>query len=99
MYRGTTPTLKFDLPLDTSLMSCLFITVSQMGKTVLEKGMGDCKCDGKTVICKLTQEDTLKLDANCRAEFQVRVKTVSGDAFASRVMQKNVDDILKDGVI
>ena len=37
MIRGTTPTLEFTLPFDTSLIAKMYITMAQNGKMALEK--------------------------------------------------------------
>ena len=46
MIRGTTPTLEFTLPFDTSLIAEIYVTMTQNGKTVLEKTLSDCNCSG-----------------------------------------------------
>ena len=47
----------------------------------------------------LTQEETLKLKANSIAEIQIRVRTNSGEALASNIIQVSTERILKDGEI
>jgi hypothetical protein len=42
MIRGTTPTLEFTLPFDTSLIAEMYVTIAQGEKTVLEKTLSDC---------------------------------------------------------
>lgn len=37
MIRGTTPTLEFTLPFDTSLIAEMYITLTQNGTTTMEK--------------------------------------------------------------
>ncbi len=51
------------------------------------------------VSCQLTQQDTLRLDAGCKASIQARILTVDGEAFASQIKRVDVEDILKEGVI
>lgn len=41
MIRGTTPTLEFTLPFDTSLIAEMYITLTQNGTTMLEKTLSD----------------------------------------------------------
>ena len=67
MIRGTTPTLEFTLPFDTSLIAEIYVTMTQNGKTVLEKTLSDCNCSGTSVSLTLTQEDTLKLQQQPRS--------------------------------
>lgn len=49
MIRGTTPTLEFTLPFDTSLIAKMYITMTQNGKTALEKTLSDCNCEAYLV--------------------------------------------------
>lgn len=101
MIRGTTPTLEFTLPFDTSLIAEMYVTIAQGEKTVLEKTLSDCNCSGTSVSLILTQKDTLKLQQQPRlqAEIQIRVRTTSGEALASDIMSVYVGRILKEGVI
>lgn len=61
MIRGTTPTLEFTLPFDTSLIAEMYVTIAQGEKTVLEKTLSDCNCSGTSVSLTLTQEDMQKI--------------------------------------
>ena len=101
MIRGTTPTLEFTLPFDTSLIAEIYVTMTQNGKTVLEKTLSDCNCSGTSVSLTLTQEDPLKFQQQPRsqAEIQIRVRTTAGEALASDIMSVYVGRILKEGVI
>lgn len=101
MIRGTTPTLEFTLPFDTSLIAEMYITMSQNDKVVLEKSMADCNCFGMVITLNLTQEDTLKLEQKpgAQAEIQIRIRTKEGEALASDIMRVYVGRILKEGVI
>lgn len=99
MIRGTTPTLQFTMPFDTSILSCLYLTLAQRGATILEKCLDDCDCNGAEVTCKLTQADTLKINAKHPVDFQVRAKTVNDDALASQIVSLSAGRILKDGEI
>ena len=99
MIRGTTPTLQFTLPIDTSTLSCMYVTLAQRGLVVAEKDLTECDCDGADVSCKLTQDDTLRINALYPVEIQVRVKTTGGDALASQIVTMPAGRILKDGEI
>ncbi len=102
MIRGTTPTLEFTLPFDTSLIAEMYVTMTQNDKTVLEKTLSDCNCSGTSVSLTLTQEDTLRLQQQqlrSQAEMQIRVRTTAGEALASNIMRVYVGRILKEGVI
>ena len=99
MIRGTTPRLEFTLPFETSLLAEAWITLSQDKEAILDKTLKDCKCEGNTLVLKLSQEETLKFEQNSRIEMQLRVRTLSGDAFASDIISDKADRILKEGVI
>lgn len=46
MIRGTTPTLEFILPFDTSLLAEAYVTLAQAGDVVLDKPLSECTLDG-----------------------------------------------------
>lgn len=99
MIRGTTPTLQFKLPFETSLLSAVYITFAQNEKAVIEKELHDCTAEGRTLTLRLTQEDTLKLVHSANVAIQLRAKTNAGEALASNIITTSVYKILKDGVI
>lgn len=99
MIRGTTPTLEFMLPFDTSVVSDVFITFAQGRKEILNKTLADCACEGEKLTLRLSQEETLKLSSFYTTEIQIRVKTKTGEALASDIMSVHFERILKDGVI
>ena len=98
MIRGTTPTHTFNLPFDTALIDKIKITYAQNGVVVLTKEKADCSFEGNAVTVKLSQEDTLKLDAS-RVQIQVRVLTTGGDALASDIVTKPCGEVLEEGVL
>lgn len=99
MIRGTTPRLDFVLPLETDIISDAYVTISQRHKTVVEKTLDKCNCDGNVLSTVLTQTETLALDVNTLAEIQIRIKTSAGEALASDIFTVEVKRILKDGEI
>lgn len=99
MYRGTTPTLSFKLPFNTSDLSAAWVTLAQDGRVIIDKPMSDCVLEGNVLAVTLTQEETLKLTAENRTEVQLRVKTTDGIAMASTIWRVETEKILKDEVI
>ena len=105
MYRGTTPSFNFILPQAVLLdqLAEVFITFCQENETVFEFKAGDEEVEYITsensIKVTLKQEHTLKLNADYKVQIQLRVKTLDGTAFASPVFRKDVEKILKDGVI
>lgn len=99
MMRGTTPTLKFKLPVDAEWLDVLYITFQEEGKTIFEKKLEDCEKHGEYVHLRLTQEDTLKFSNDVVVDIQLRGRTKSNDAIACRVIHTCAERILKEGVI
>ena len=101
MYRGTTPTLKFNVEFDVSLISVLWITFKQGNQIKIEKQLGDCalNTEKNQIIVSLTQEETLSLSANKDLNIQIRVGFANSKRGVSRLITTYVDDILHDGVI
>lgn len=75
MYRGTTPTLTFRLPIDTGSITALSLAVAQAGQVKIEKALSDVLLDGNVVSCTLTEAETLSLTAGrgIDAKIQLRV--------------------------
>lgn len=94
MIRGTTPTLKFNIPFPAELAEACFVTLSQSGRVVVEKTTEDCIASGNAILCKLTQRETLWLK-NKPVEIQLRVKTAE-DSYVSEKFIVTVEQ-LKDG--
>lgn len=98
MYRGTTPTLYFTMPFDSTGISQLYITFNQEGKYVLEKTLGDVTYTDKRIELKLTQTDTLQIKSGA-IQMQIRVKFEDDSAIASNIIYTTAKDILKGGEI
>lgn len=104
MYRVTTPTHIFTLPIQTS--SCKEILVSYRSKDVqidrhyenntIPSGM---TLNGKDVVVRLTQEETKMFKPNNPANVQVRVLTVGNDAYASQVFKVWVNNVLNEEIL
>lgn len=99
MFRGTTPTVVFTLPVDTAMLAEAWVTFSQNEVTVIDKELKDLVLAGNALIVKLTQEETLMLDHEMIVEMQIRVRSVDGEAVTSDIMRDTVERILKEGVI
>lgn len=99
MYRGTTPTLKFILPVDASTIVGGYISIAQDRVVIIEKPISDWTIDGNTITTRLTQQETLRLDESCITEIQIRVKFADGTAPASQIFTVSTERILRDGVI
>lgn len=98
MYRGTTPTFSFELPIQASTLTKLSITFRQPGGESIEKTLSDVTRSGQTVTVTLTEAETLSLKAARTLDIQLRAGV--GDArLASQVWTVPVKQILKDGAL
>ena len=99
MIRGTTPTICFELPIVIEQIEECWLTIAQRGEEIITKTKDDLEFDGEKYTVRLTQEETLRLNDNQYAKIQLRLRTTGNDALASDVVQVDVHEILKDGVI
>ena len=60
MYRGTTPTLTFTLPIDTGSITVLSVAVAQAGQVIIEKALSDVH------LCLLPADGSRDPVAYCR---------------------------------
>ena len=99
MYRGTTPTVTFTLPFDSSCITALNLCFAQLGKVVLEKDLTDCVGEGNTLRVVLAETETLLFNANNgMVEMQLRIGC-GETRMASNIMRVSVERILKDGCL
>lgn len=99
MFKGTTPTHSFEVPLDTSLIKEVKITYSQRDKEILVKRTGDCTIGEGVISTRLSQEDTFLFDGNVTATIQLRVLTTGGDALMAEPIMMAVGKCLDDEVL
>lgn len=97
--RGTTPTMRFGLPIETDVLTTGYVIVQQNDVTVIEKPLTACDCDGRFLSAKLTQEETLRLQADSNAKIRIVAKTGGGDRIESKAIYERVEETSKDGVI
>lgn len=103
MYRVTTPTHTYTLPISTDECAEIQITYKQ-DKTSVVKHYQDgtlpdgMSLEGNTVIVVLSQEETAKF-AKGKVEAQVRVLTTGGEAMASQTFKLKINDVLNDEVL
>lgn len=98
MYRYTTPTLIFSLPISTENLDQAIVTVHQTSASI-EKNIEDMTFEGNVLKVKLTQEETASLKPFSMCMVQLRVRCKDGNAFVSEQFRVNVLDVLKEGVI
>lgn len=99
MYRGTTPTFTFRLPIAADTITKLSITFRQPGGAEVEKTLDDVAMDGSTITAALTEEETLALRvSSAPLEIQMRVG-VGVTRMASQIWTVPIKRILKDGAL
>lgn len=98
MYRGTTPTLTFRLPIDTGSITVLSIAVAQGRQVKIEKTLSDVHLDGNVISCTLTEDETLSLTAGASIEAKIQLRVGIGEQrMASQIFTVPVERILRDG--
>lgn len=98
MRRGTTPTLTFNMPFDSTGVENIYITFVQGREMVLEKTLADVVWNEKAIELELTQEETLNFKTGM-IEIQLRVKFEDGTVMASDLIYTTAKAILKEGAI
>jgi hypothetical protein len=101
MYKGTTPDINIIIPDDipASEIQQLWLTFSQNGGEKLNKTKSDFTQNGQIFSVRLTQAETLELDADEDLEMQIRLLLSGEKALASKIKKFKVDDVLKGGEI
>lgn len=98
MYRGTTPTIGFQLPFECSNIRLLNIAFAQDNKVIFEKTMNDCDLTGRIIMVQLREDETLSLNHRKELEIQLRV-AIGNNKLASNIIKTNIGRILKEGVL
>ena len=99
MYRYTTPTLLFNLPIETNTLEECFVTIKQSESVLIEKQLAEMTTEEKTLKITLTQEETALLKANEYMYVQLRCKDANANAYASKIFKIATEQVLKEGVI
>lgn len=103
MFRATTPVLHFELcDKDASIndFDKVFITLAQNNKSLLEKTKDDIKIiDDKNFELSLTQEETLRFQAQFLMQIQLRCLDKEGRVVASEIVSMKVEDALNEVII
>lgn len=103
MYRATTPTHTFKLPIETNTCSEILVSYKQKD-VVLEKHYQDgtlpdgMTLSGKNIVIILTQDETNQFKEGT-AQVQIRVLTNGGSVMASQVFKLFVFDVINEEVL
>lgn len=102
MIRGTTPTIRYNLPFPSSLIKSAEIVLEYVDankKVLIEKRTADCTLQENSIQAVLTQEETLQIPAPSIVEIQLRVVTIDGTIMATVPEKVTVKRLLKEDVI
>ncbi len=100
IIRGTTPPIRFTFSTVNPLeMTAAFLTVRQKGVTIEKDLSSAFSVTDSLIEWKLTQEETLALEAGNLARVQCRYKFENGTVGASRIYDEKVYAVLKEGEI
>lgn len=93
IIRGTTPTIKytFQVIAGTDLTAAV-MTVSQNGTVLITKELAEGVADETSVSWVLSQDDTLKLDADFPARLTLNWKIADGTRGASKAAIASVEE-------
>lgn len=97
-FRGTTPTLTFNLPIEVPQIAAALLTIKE-GNVEIRKELTAMEKGENNLSVKLTQEETLKLMAYDSVQIQLRIRTLDGTAMATEIYSRSIKEILSDGVI
>lgn len=103
MYRVTTPTHTFTLPIDTSECDVIQVTYKQGEKTLIKEYSNGTIPSGMSlneddVVIALTQEETKSFKEGY-VDAQIRVLTTGGKAFASQHFKVAVNQVNNEAIL
>lgn len=100
MYRGTTPTFRFNLPFEANTITEAAISFRQPGGVSIDKTLADCTAEGSTLTVSLTEAETLSFRAMTLYPVAIQLRVGVGSArMASQIFEVPVERILKDGAL
>ena len=102
MIKGTTPTLHYKLPFESSIIKTAEIVLEYVDankRVLIVKGFEDCSLGENSIEAVLTQEETLQLPAPSIAHAQLRVVTIDGTILATEAKAVSIKRLLKDDAI
>ena len=102
MIRGTTPTLQYNLPFETSIIKSAEITIKYVDglkKVLIKKLLEDCELGERSISAKLTQEETLQFPAPATVLLQLRIVTTDETILATEPCNVTVKKLLAEDVI
>lgn len=102
MIKGTTPSLVFNLPFETSIIKAVEMAIKYVDgikKVLIVKTLEDCELGERSIGARLTQEETLQFPAPASVLVQLRVKTNDDTILATEPYTVKVKKLLTEDVI
>lgn len=101
MIRGTTPTLRFQIPYTTEQIQLGYVTFSRKGEVFLDLSFDDERItvENNYIYVTFSQEDTLRFNSRTVYSVQLRILLEGNVAVASNIITIPISSILKNGVI
>ena len=103
IIRGTTPTITANIKdeIDFSAIEAIWIYISQRNRVIIDKTTEnvDVDSENKKFSITLTQEETLRLEADTSTILQIRILVAESTAMATKTYPINVLEIYKGGII
>lgn len=102
MIRGTTPTLKIELPADvpvTDLDAAVF-SFAQRDTEIVKKTLDEMmrNAEDNTLIVELSQQETLRFTDNVLVDMQLKIKR-QGNVEVTDIVRMPVDTVINKEVI
>ena len=102
MIKGTTPTLHYKLPFESSYIKTAEIVVKYVDnnkEVLIVRNFEECTLGDKSIETQLTQEETLQLPAPSTVEVQLRIVAIDNNVLATEPTKVTVKRLLKEDVI
>lgn len=99
IYRGSTPTLIFNLPFATTTLKGITATFVQVGNIIFEKEINDCTLEDNKIKIDLTQQETLQLNAGSYLIIQLKVKTSNDKVLPTKPQAILVENVYNEEVM
>lgn len=96
MIRGTTPTHVFGVPFRAAEIAALQVIYAQGAKAVLTRTKPTCTVTDGEISLTLTEQETMRFVSGAPVQLQLRVKTVTGEIFATRIHTLPLTDTLAE---
>ncbi len=98
IIQGTTPTVSFTFnDINVNDLTVCYLTMTQ-GDLVIEKTLEDAEIGENVLTWRLSQTETLSIDADKTLRLQLRYR-IGSMAYASKIFSETAYKVLKEGEI